>query len=86
MGIIGWIILGGIAGWIASMIMKVNAEQGMLGNIIAGIIGGVLGGAILNLFNKNGVTGFNFWSLLVSVIGAVIVLAIKGAITGKRSM
>jgi len=85
MGIIGWIVLGGLAGWVASMIVGTNGQQGLLGNIVAGIIGGVLGGFIFNLLGGAGVTGFNLWSFLVALIGAIIVLLIWKAITGRRS-
>ena len=85
MGIIGWIVLGGLAGWVASMIVGTNGQQGLLGNIVAGIIGGVLGGFIFNLLGGAGVTGFNLWSFLVALIGALIVLLIWKAITGRRS-
>jgi uncharacterized membrane protein YeaQ/YmgE (transglycosylase-associated protein family) len=84
LGFIGWIILGGLAGWVASMIAGTNARQGLLGNIVAGIIGGVLGGFIFGLFGGAGVTGFNLWSFLVALVGAIIVLAIWKAITGGR--
>lgn len=84
MGIIGWIILGGLAGWIASMFAGTNRQQGMLGNIIVGIIGGVLGGFILNLFGVDGVTGFNLWSLGVALVGAVIALWVWKMFTGRN--
>lgn len=84
MGWIGWIVLGGIAGWIASMITKNNAGMGVLANIICGIIGGVLGGFVFDLIGGEGVTGFNLWSLLVAVVGSVIVLAIYNAIRRKN--
>jgi uncharacterized membrane protein YeaQ/YmgE (transglycosylase-associated protein family) len=82
--IIGWIVLGGLAGWVASMIAGTNGRQGLLGNIIAGIIGAFVGGFVLNLFGGVGVTGFNFRSFLVALLGAVIVLFIWRAITGGR--
>ena len=74
MNIIGWIVLGGLAGWVASMIVGNNASQGLLGNIIVGIIGAFIGGFIVGLFGGAGVTGFNLWSFLVAVVGAVIAL------------
>jgi len=83
MGIIGWIVLGGLAGWLASIIVGTNRQQGLLGNIVAGIIGGLLGGFIFNLLGGSGVTGFNLWSFLVAVVGAIIVLLIWNAITGR---
>jgi uncharacterized membrane protein YeaQ/YmgE (transglycosylase-associated protein family) len=85
LGFIGWIVLGGLAGWVASMIVGTNGKQGLLGNIIAGIIGAFVGGFILNLFGGIGVTGFNFWSFLVALLGAVVVLSIWRAITGRRA-
>ena len=74
MGILAWIVLGGIAGWIASMIAGNNGEQGVLGNIIVGIIGAFIGGFIFNLLGGEGITGFNVWSLLVAVAGATLLL------------
>lgn len=72
MNIILWIILGGIAGWIADIIMA--SAHGMLEDIILGIIGAFVGGFIFNSFGAAGVTGFNFYSLIVAVIGAVILI------------
>lgn len=76
MGILAWIVLGGIAGWIASMIAGNNAQQGLFGNIIIGIIGAFIGGFLINLLGGEGVTGFNLWSLLVAVMGATLLLFI----------
>ena len=74
MGIILWIIFGAIVGFIASNIM--GKGQGLLWDIILGMIGAVVGGFIMNAFNQAGITGFNLYSLLVAVIGAVIVIYI----------
>jgi uncharacterized membrane protein YeaQ/YmgE (transglycosylase-associated protein family) len=77
MGIITWIIFGALAGWIASIIMRTNAEQGALGNIIVGILGALLGGFLLQALTGNdGVTGFNLGSLIVAILGAIILLAV----------
>ncbi len=84
MGIIAWIVLGGIAGWLASMIAGTDAQQGIFGNIIVGIIGAFLGGFILSLFGIDGVTGFNIWSMIVAIFGAVVALAIWKGISGHR--
>lgn len=84
MGIIAWIILGALAGWIASKIAGTDAEQGWLANIIIGILGAVIGGFLFNLLGGSGVTGFNVWSLLVSVIGALVLLAILKALRGSK--
>jgi uncharacterized membrane protein YeaQ/YmgE (transglycosylase-associated protein family) len=74
MDIILWIVLGAGAGWIAGMIMK--SSQGILEDIILGIIGALLGGFIMNFFGQQGITGFNFYSLIVAIIGAVVVIII----------
>lgn len=76
MNILAWIILGGIAGWIASMIAGTNAEQGVVGNILVGIVGAFIGGFIFNLLGGEGITGFNIWSLIVAVAGATLLLFI----------
>lgn len=75
MGIIGWIILGGLAGWIASIITGKNAQMGLVANIVVGIIGAVIGGFLFGLLgDQNAISGFNLWSLLVAVVGAVVLL------------
>lgn len=72
MDILLWIILGAVAGWIADMVMA--SAHGLLEDIILGIIGAFVGGFIMNSFGQPGVTGFNFYSLIVAVIGAVVVI------------
>jgi len=75
--IISWIIVGGIAGWLASIVMKTNREQGLITDIIVGVIGGFVGGLVLNLLDVNvGVSGINLQSILVAFIGAVIFLVV----------
>lgn len=69
---IGWVILGGLAGWVANMLMK--EEGGLLKNILVGIIGGVVGGGIVELMGGSGVNGFNLYSFIVAVLGAVVLL------------
>jgi uncharacterized membrane protein YeaQ/YmgE (transglycosylase-associated protein family) len=76
MEILTWIIIGAVAGWIASMIAGTNAQMGLLANIIVGIAGAFIGGFIFDAFGGEGVTGFNLWSLFVAVVGAVILLFI----------
>jgi uncharacterized membrane protein YeaQ/YmgE (transglycosylase-associated protein family) len=83
MGILSWIIIGGIAGWLASIFTGNNRKMGIGSNIIVGILGGFLGGFIFNILGGIGVTGFNLWSLLVSFIGAVVLLAIISAFSKK---
>jgi uncharacterized membrane protein YeaQ/YmgE (transglycosylase-associated protein family) len=74
MSFIIWIIFGALAGWIASLVMKTDAQQGFMMNIIVGIVGAFLGGFIFEQFGASGVTGFNLYSLLVAVIGAVLLI------------
>jgi len=84
MGILLWIIFGALVGWVASMIIGNNEEQGALGNIIVGIIGAFLGGLLVSLLGGSGVTGFNLGSFLVALLGAVVLLAIKNAVTHNK--
>ena len=72
MNILLWIVLGALAGWIAGIIMK--SSHSMLEDIILGIIGAFVGGFIMDFFGKPGVTGFNFYSLIVAVIGAIVLI------------
>jgi uncharacterized membrane protein YeaQ/YmgE (transglycosylase-associated protein family) len=77
MGILLWIVFGALAGWIASMIVKTN--QGLLLDIVVGIIGAVIGGFVFQAFGAAGVTGFNVYSLLVAIVGAIVLLWIVKA-------
>ena len=72
MNIILWVVLGAVAGWIADMIMK--SAHGVLEDIVLGVIGAFVGGFIMNFFGQSGVTGFNIYSLIVAVIGAVVLI------------
>ncbi|MCO5179642.1 MAG: GlsB/YeaQ/YmgE family stress response membrane protein [Candidatus Promineofilum sp.] len=83
-GLLGWLIGGGIIGWIASMITGRNAQQGLIGNILAGIIGAFVGGAIYGALFGNGISfEWNLTSFIVALIGAVIVLAIWNFISRR---
>ncbi len=74
MEIIAFLVLGGIAGWLASLLMGTDASQGMLLNIVVGVVGAIVGGMAFSAFGSSGVTGFNFYSLIVATIGAVVLL------------
>jgi uncharacterized membrane protein YeaQ/YmgE (transglycosylase-associated protein family) len=76
MNIILWIIFGGLVGWVASMIMKTDGQQGVVLNVILGIVGAVLGGWIVSLFGASGVTGFDLRSFVVALLGAVVFVGI----------
>ena len=84
MSIIGWIILGLIAGFIASKIVNKQGE-GFFLDIVLGIVGALVGGFIFSAFGASGVTGFNVYSLVVAVIGAIVVLVIYHAVAGRRA-
>ncbi len=74
MGILAWVILGGLAGWIASMIAKTNESMGVLANVVVGIVGALIGGFLFGLFGGEGVSGFNFYGIIVAVVGALVLL------------
>ncbi|MEX2534727.1 MAG: GlsB/YeaQ/YmgE family stress response membrane protein [Trueperaceae bacterium] len=78
MGILLWIVFGALAGWIASMIVR--TDQGLLLDVVVGIIGAVIGGFIFRAFGEAGVTGFNIYSLLVAILGAIVLLWIVKAV------
>ena len=79
MSIFAWIILGLVAGFIASKIVN-KAGEGLFLDLILGIVGAIAGGWLFDLFGASGVTGLNLYSLLVAVVGAVAVLVVYHAI------
>ena len=83
MSIISWIILGLIAGFIGSKIVD-SQGQGIWLNIALGIVGALVGGFLFSLFGSTGVTGLNMWSIVVAIVGAVVVLLLYNALTGRR--
>lgn len=83
MGILLWIIFGALAGWIASIAMKTDYKQGMLMDIIMGVLGAVVGGFLMGLVGQAGVTGFNLYSLIVAVLGAIVVISIGRMLRGR---
>lgn len=76
--IIFWVLLGALAGWIASMITGRDAAMGAGANIVVGILGAVIGGLLMNALGGPGVTGFNLYSILVAIGGAIVLLFIVG--------
>jgi uncharacterized membrane protein YeaQ/YmgE (transglycosylase-associated protein family) len=85
MSIVGWILLGLIAGWIASKIVD-KSGQGFLLDIVLGVVGAIVGGYLFALVGAEGITGFNVYSMVVAVIGAVIVLIGYHALMGRRAI
>lgn len=79
-----WILFGALVGWLASIVMRTNAQQGMLLNIVVGIIGAFLGGLIFNMLGYSGTSindsAFSLSSLLVSFVGAVVLLGIVNVV------
>ncbi|MPZ39574.1 MAG: GlsB/YeaQ/YmgE family stress response membrane protein [Rhizobiales bacterium] len=85
MSILSWILLGLIAGFLASKIVN-SSGQGLLLDIVLGIIGAMVGGFLFSLFGVGGVTGFNLYSLLVALVGSVVVLYLYHMLTGRRTV
>lgn len=76
MEILLWIIFGGLAGWIASLMMNTDGQQGIILNIVVGIIGAFIGGYAMQFFGFGGVSGFDLYSFFIAVLGAVILLSV----------
>lgn len=83
MSVLAWIVVGLIAGWLASMVMP-GVSGGVLTDIVVGILGALLGGVLFRAFGAAGPTGINIWSILVSFVGAVILLGIVKAVQTRR--
>lgn len=83
MGIISWIVLGALAGWIASRMMNTNKSMGAMANITVGIVGAMIGGFVMNIFNRTGVYSLNLYSLFVALLGSIILLAVIKAFSRR---
>ena len=84
MSIITWIVLGLVAGWLASMLMR-GGGYGIIGDIILGIVGALVGGFLSSALLGVDVSGFNFTSVVIATVGAILVIAIARALTPARS-
>lgn len=84
MGWLAWLIVGAVAGWLASLVMKTNRQQGLLMDIVVGIVGAFIGGFLFNQFGAAGVTGFNLASIVVAFVGAVVLLGLIRLVNGQR--
>ncbi|PKM39223.1 MAG: GlsB/YeaQ/YmgE family stress response membrane protein [Firmicutes bacterium HGW-Firmicutes-9] len=86
MGWIAWLILGGVAGWIASMITRNNSSMGLFGNILIGILGAFAGNFLLNLITGSSLTsfGFNITTFIIAIGGAIVLLLIFNWIRRRR--
>ena len=83
MSILAWIVLGLIAGWLASLVM--GGDHGILGDILLGIVGALIGGFLSSVLLGIDVTGFNLPSLLIAVVGAILVIGIARALAPGRT-
>jgi uncharacterized membrane protein YeaQ/YmgE (transglycosylase-associated protein family) len=86
MGWLAWLIVGAVSGWLASIVMRTNASQGLLLDIIVGIIGAFIGGFLFNAIGVTGVTGFDIWSVFVAFVGAVVLLGVLRLFTGRAAV
>lgn len=84
MGILAWIVLGLLAGWIAGMVMK-GSGYGIVGDIVLGVLGALVGGFLSSMLFGIDVTGFNVTSVIVAVLGAMLLIAISRAVGGRRT-
>jgi uncharacterized membrane protein YeaQ/YmgE (transglycosylase-associated protein family) len=84
MGIIAWLVVGLIAGFIGSKIVNKSGE-GLIRDLILGVIGGLVGGEIFQALGYAGVSGINLWSILVAVVGSIIVLVVYHAVVAQRA-
>ncbi|HEY3800111.1 MAG TPA: GlsB/YeaQ/YmgE family stress response membrane protein [Caulobacteraceae bacterium] len=85
MGIIAWLVLGLIAGFVASKIVN-HTGSGLIMDIVLGVIGALVGGFLFSVFGAAGVTGLNIYSMIVAVVGAVVVLWVYHALIGRRAL
>jgi uncharacterized membrane protein YeaQ/YmgE (transglycosylase-associated protein family) len=85
MGILAWIVLGLIAGFIASKIVN-HTGSGVIMDVVLGVVGALVGGFVFSMFGATGVTGFNIYSMLVAVVGAVVVLWLYHMLIGRRAL
>ncbi len=85
MSILAWLLLGLVAGFLASVVMK-GGGYGIVGDIIVGIIGAFIGGFVFSLLGGSGATGFNIWSVFVAFVGACILIALLRLLSGRRAV
>ncbi|MCU1646165.1 MAG: GlsB/YeaQ/YmgE family stress response rane protein [Nocardia sp.] len=84
LGIIGWIIIGGLAGWIASKIMKTDAQQGIVLNVVVGVVGGLVGGFLLKVLGVDVRDAGLWFSFFTCLAGAVVLLFLYNRVGGRR--
>jgi uncharacterized membrane protein YeaQ/YmgE (transglycosylase-associated protein family) len=84
MGLLAWIVVGLIAGWLASRV--VASRFGVIGDTIVGMVGALIGGFLFEQLGSTGTTGFNIWSVFVAFVGAVVLLVVIRAVDGRRTV
>jgi uncharacterized membrane protein YeaQ/YmgE (transglycosylase-associated protein family) len=85
MGVLGWIVVGFVSGALAKPVTGGGWRIGCVGTVIVGVLGGVLGGMLFNLAGDHGIGKFGLRSMFVAFVGAVVLLAIVGLLTGRRT-
>ncbi len=85
MDILAWIVVGVIAGFLAKAVVPGEGPGGVLGDLVIGVVGAIIGGWIMNSFGHAGASGINIWSIFVAFLGAVVLLFIMRALTGRRA-
>ena len=85
MSILAWIVVGIVAGFLAKAVVPGEGPGGILGDLVVGVVGAVLGGWIMNAFGNAGASGINIWSIFVAFLGAVVLLFLLRALTGRRA-
>jgi uncharacterized membrane protein YeaQ/YmgE (transglycosylase-associated protein family) len=83
MGLLAWVVVGLVAGWLASQVMP--SSFGLIGDTVVGMIGALVGGFIFEQFGESGATGINIWSIFVAFVGAVVLLFLIRAVSGRKS-
>ncbi len=86
MSIIGWLVVGLVAGWIASMIVNRGRGEGFIMDIVLGVVGALVGGFIFSAFGHAGVSGINLYSIMVAAVGAIVVLLLTHAVFRPRRL
>jgi uncharacterized membrane protein YeaQ/YmgE (transglycosylase-associated protein family) len=86
MGIVSWVILGALSGWIVSMIVKTNEKQGFVGNVVVGVVGALVGGFLGSKLFDVDVSGVNLKSVLLAVAGGLIFVTVLSFFTGKKTL
>lgn len=85
MDILAWIVVGIVAGFLAKSVVPGEGPGGILGDLVVGVVGAVIGGWIMHSFGNAGATGINIWSIFVAFLGAVVLLFVLRAVTGRRA-